>query len=95
MKRGEVWCVSFDPALRGEIRKTRPVNRLQVLPLSTKTARFTPARPDVTLNGELSNAMADQITTVLKHPLRERMGCLPREDFASVERVIRLQLGMA
>ncbi|MBC7705060.1 MAG: type II toxin-antitoxin system PemK/MazF family toxin, partial [Rhodoferax sp.] len=49
MQRGEVWWVDFDPALGGEIQKTRPAaivsnnaanvtsNRIQVVPLTSNT----------------------------------------------------------
>ena len=107
MKRGEVWWVSFDPSLGGEIRKTRPavivsnnaanrnLNRLQVVPVSSKTDRLYPCEAYLTLNGQISKAMADQITTVSKQRLRERIGILSPEDMAAVDRVIRLQLALS
>ena len=51
---GEVWWINFDPSLGGEMQKTRPavivsnnasnrtVNRLQVVPLTSRTDRVYP-----------------------------------------------------
>ena len=38
--------------------------------------------------------MADQITTAAKHRLTERLGILRGEEMDSVERALRIQLGL-
>ena len=107
MRRGEVWWVDFDPARGGEIRKVRPavilsndianehLNRVQVVPLTSNTGRVYPSEAVVEVAGQSSKAMADQLTTVAKQRLSRRLGELTRQDMASVERAVRLQLHLA
>jgi len=106
MKRGEVWWVRFGPSEGGEIRKERPgvivsndaanefLNRVQVIPLTSRTDRLYPSEAFVQVRGKKHKAMADQIATVSKERLTNRAGKLTREDLAAVEEAIRVQLGL-
>src|SRR5258708_29877994 len=99
-RRGEVWWVSFDPSVGGEIRKTRPaivlsnnaanaaLNRVLVVPLSSQTEKLYPGEAMVTLNGEQSKAKADQIATPSKQSLRSKAGRPSSAALAAVANTI-------
>ena len=106
MKRGEVWWVNFDPSVGGEIKKKRPaviisnnasnkfLNRVQVVPLTSKTDRLYPSEARVAFDGKESKAMADQLTTVSKPRLVSCAGVVSEEDMRNVEEAIKIQLGV-
>jgi mRNA interferase MazF len=104
MKRREVWWVSFDSSIGGEIKKKRPaviisndasnkfLNRVQVVPLTSKADRVYPSEALVALDGKENKAMADQLATVSKSRLFRRVGILSQEDMLRVEEAIKIQL---
>jgi len=106
VERGEVWWVNFDPAVGSEIRKERPaiivsndmanrlLSRVQVVPITSNVDRLYPSETYITLNGEQRKAMADQLATVSKQRLRSKLGEISKSDMTSVERVIKVQLGL-
>lgn len=107
MKRGEVWWVTFEPAMGGEIRKQRPavivsndaanrhLNRVQVVPLTSQVAKVYPSEALVAFGGKQIKAMADQLTTVSKQRLMSCGGELDPAELRQVEQAIKVQLGLS
>jgi len=106
MKRGEVWWVEFDPAVGTEIRKTRPavivsndsanrnLARVVVVPLTGNTGRTYPGEAVVTVSGQSSKAMADQIMAADKARLKSQLATLQKADMLAVEDAIKIHLSL-
>jgi mRNA interferase MazF len=107
VKRGEVWWVEFDPAVGSEVRKTRPavivsndaanrnLARVVVIPLTSNTGRQYPGEALVSVDGQSSKAMADQIMAADKARLKSQLGVVGKADMLAVEDAIRVHLGLA
>jgi mRNA interferase MazF len=106
IERSDVYWINFDPSLGGEIQKTRPaivlsnnaanlaLNRVQVVPITSRTDRVYPGEAIIELRGEKRKAMADQLTTVSKQRLGSKLGALSSEDMTRVEAAIVVQLAL-
>lgn len=106
MKRGEVWWIEFDPSVGSEIRKKRPavivsnnaanrnLARVVVVPLTSKTGRQYPGEAVVTVGGQSSKAMADQIMAADKSRLKDQLGELSKADMLKVEDAIKVHLAL-
>jgi mRNA interferase MazF len=106
MKRADIWWINFEPAVGGEVHKERPavivsndtankhLNRVQAVPLTTSVERVYPSEALVTVRGKRHKAMADQLTTVSKRRLQNRIGRLSKMDMQAVEQAIKVQLGL-
>jgi mRNA interferase MazF len=106
LKRGDVWWVDFDTAQHGEIQKRRPaviisndaanasLNRVQIVPLTSKTDRVYPCEALITFNNDQRKAMADQITTCAKERMKDKIGVVSPEDMKAIEKAVKIQLGL-
>ncbi len=103
-RRGDVFWVNFEPSTGGEIKKTRPavimstdranpyLNRVVIVPLSSKTDKVYPSEVKVSLQKKEHKAMADQIRVISKQRLLSRIDVLSSEDMKKIEEKIKLFL---
>ena len=106
VSRGDIYWIQFAAGIGGEIAKTRPaivgsndvanrvMNRIQVVPLTSRVVSLYPGEADVHVNGVLNKALASQLSTVAKERIRSFVGTLSDDDLRREERAIRQQLAL-
>ena len=71
------------------------LNRIQVVPLTSRIGHVYPSEAEVMVNGEKNKAMADQLTTVSKVRVINLEGRLSKTDMRKVEKAVKIQLGLS
>jgi len=106
LKRGNVFWVNLDPTVGSEIRKKRPcviigatpINKARrtviVLPLSSSGSPRPPIAVEVECLGRKAIAVIDQIRAIDKSRLLEQAGSLSKTDLETIERALRVVLGL-
>ena len=91
MRRGDVYWVNLDPTVGSEVKKRRPAVIISpdeinlklpvviVAPL-TSTKKAWPTRVQVQIDGRISQVMLEQIRTVDKQRLIEKIGNINVSD---------------
>ena len=99
VKRFEVYLVSLDPTMRSEIRKPRPcliispdeMNRyiatVIVAPMTTKGKDY-PTRVNCSFKGKRGQVVLDQLRTVDKSRLVQKLGVISQEAQSNVLSII-------
>lgn len=110
MKRGDIYWANLDPTLGGEISKTRPVlivsndvnnnhsRTVTILPITSNTTKIYPFEVKITsfesgLKSD-SKIKADQIRTVDKQRLTNKIGEISVSKIKEVEQAILIHLGL-
>jgi mRNA interferase MazF len=65
-----------------------------VVPLTSNTGKTYPGEAVVSIAGQASKAMADQIMAADKARLKNQLGSLVKADLLAVEDAIKVQLGL-
>jgi mRNA interferase MazF len=105
MKRYEIRWTALDPTMGAEMAKKRPAvivsldvlnARLQTVTVCPLTSQLHPAwrsRLQVRCGGRLVEVAVDQIRTVSKARLGEKIGSLSKDEAAALRRVITEMYG--
>jgi mRNA interferase MazF len=95
VKRGEIWLVNLDFTVGSEIQKARPcvvisppemhdhLRTVIVAPMTTGS-RPAPFRIAITHGGKQGLLLLDQIRTVDKSRLVDKLGAIPKSTLATV-----------
>lgn len=105
-QRGEVYWVALDPVVGSEIRKTRPAVivsnnscnayglRVVVVPLTSHVEACYPGETFVRVKGKEARVLGDQIRSVDKARLKEKLGSLSQEEMERIDEALRITLAL-
>jgi len=105
MKRYEIRWTSFDPARGGEIAKTRPaviisldafnrrLSTVTVCPLTSVLHPTWRSRMQIRCGGRPAEIVVDQIRTISKTRVGQKVGALSKSEALELRRVINEMYG--
>jgi mRNA interferase MazF len=106
-RRGDVYWVALDPVLGTEIKKTRPAvivsndscnrhgTRVVVLPVTSNVESLYPGEASIEVGGKPARALGDQIRSIDKTRLRERIGRLDSDEMIRIDEALRITLALS
>lgn len=98
--RGEVYLINLDPTKGSEVQKTRPcvivspdemnkyIRTIIIAPMTTKIRKYK-SRVEIEFQGKKGQVMLDQIRTIDKQRLIEKLGDLSSKDIKKVLLVLQ------
>ncbi|MBI1870404.1 MAG: type II toxin-antitoxin system PemK/MazF family toxin [Chlamydiae bacterium] len=105
-KRGEVYWVRLDPAIGSEIKKTRPglivsndvgnevSTRVIVAPITSEAKKLYPFEAEIILKGNRNKVLLDQMRTLDKRRLGEKMAEVSLDEMEKVDKALKLVLNL-
>lgn len=106
LQRGDVYWVALDPTVGTEMRKTRPAvivsndscntygSRVVVLPLTSNVSSLYPGEAMVRVGARPARVLGDQIRSIDKKRLRNRIGRLSQREMGEVDDALRITLAL-
>ena len=105
-KRGEIYWVNLDPAVGSEIKKKRPCviisndignevsERVIVAPITSSVRHVYPFEVKIKVQEKEGKVLLDQIRTIDKKRLSNRITALDREIMKSIDRALKISLAL-
>ena len=94
MSSGRTTIVTEGAVIVSNDAANRNLARVVVVPLTNNTGRAYPGEALVSVAGQDSKAMADQIMAADKARLKSQLGSLDKADVLAVEDAIKVHLGL-
>jgi mRNA interferase MazF len=105
-RRGDIYCVTLDPVVGTEIRKTRPAvivsndscnrhgTRVVVLPITSNVESLYPGEALIDVSGKPGRALGDQVRSIHKSRLKAPIGTLTADEMARVDEALIITLAL-
>ena len=106
-KRGDIYWVDLDPTVGSEIQKTRPAlvisnntgnefgSRIIVAPITSSALHVFPFQAGIELNGKPRKILLDQIRTIDKLRLKNKITTVNKSVMTLVEKAIKISLALS